>query len=401
MAARRRHRAAAACAGRAGERPGGTTGGQSSPCGNQYVPCARSSSTPRPGRARSGAGDPLGGPALAARRPRAARTTPDRATMPLAGAPGRRHGRSRQRIGSPAMAERDPDCLFCKIVAGELPATIVAEDERTVSFMDINPATRGHALVVPREHAADLLGSRRGGPVGVRRGRPAPGRARQGRARRRRRQPPELLRLGGVADRLPLPRPRDPALPRRPAAPAVGARAPATPTRSPPPARRCAPDGRARCASSATGALAVLTFDAPPLNLFDAAMIAALQAAVADVAADPPRGLLVRAEGRVVSGGVDVHLFDGLVPAGGAPAVDRAARDDPHRRGAALPDRLRRPRPVPDRGVRAVAGVRPAAGGRSRRASASWRPSSASRRPWAARSGWPSAPGPRAPASWS
>jgi histidine triad (HIT) family protein len=55
------------------------------------------------------------------------------------------------------MPERDPDCLFCKIVAGELPATIVAEDERTVSFMDINPATRGHALVVPRRHAIDLL----------------------------------------------------------------------------------------------------------------------------------------------------------------------------------------------------------------------------------------------------
>ena len=55
------------------------------------------------------------------------------------------------------MAEPDPNCLFCKIVAGELPATIVAEDERTVSFMDINPATRGHALVVPREHADDLL----------------------------------------------------------------------------------------------------------------------------------------------------------------------------------------------------------------------------------------------------
>jgi histidine triad (HIT) family protein len=52
---------------------------------------------------------------------------------------------------------RDPDCLFCKIVAGELPATIVAEDERTVAFMDINPATRGHALVVPRNHAANLL----------------------------------------------------------------------------------------------------------------------------------------------------------------------------------------------------------------------------------------------------
>jgi histidine triad (HIT) family protein len=55
------------------------------------------------------------------------------------------------------MADRDPDCLFCKIVAGELPATMVAEDERTVAFMDINPATRGHALVVPCEHTPDLL----------------------------------------------------------------------------------------------------------------------------------------------------------------------------------------------------------------------------------------------------
>jgi histidine triad (HIT) family protein len=50
-----------------------------------------------------------------------------------------------------------PDCLFCKIVAGELPASIVDEDERTVAFMDINPATPGHALVVPRRHARDLL----------------------------------------------------------------------------------------------------------------------------------------------------------------------------------------------------------------------------------------------------
>jgi histidine triad (HIT) family protein len=52
---------------------------------------------------------------------------------------------------------RDPDCIFCKIVAGELPATIVDEDERTISFIDISPATRGHALVIPRGHSADLL----------------------------------------------------------------------------------------------------------------------------------------------------------------------------------------------------------------------------------------------------
>ena len=54
------------------------------------------------------------------------------------------------------MADHDPDCLFCKIVARKIPATVVAQDERTVSFMDINPGTRGHALVVPRRHAADL-----------------------------------------------------------------------------------------------------------------------------------------------------------------------------------------------------------------------------------------------------
>jgi len=51
----------------------------------------------------------------------------------------------------------DPNCIFCKIVAGEMRATIVDEDERTIAFMDINPATRGHALVIPRAHSADLL----------------------------------------------------------------------------------------------------------------------------------------------------------------------------------------------------------------------------------------------------
>jgi histidine triad (HIT) family protein len=50
----------------------------------------------------------------------------------------------------------DPDCIFCKIVAGELPSTIVDEDERTISFMDISPGARGHALVIPRAHAADV-----------------------------------------------------------------------------------------------------------------------------------------------------------------------------------------------------------------------------------------------------
>ncbi len=49
------------------------------------------------------------------------------------------------------------DCIFCKILAGELPSTKVDEDEHTYAFMDINPATRGHALVIPRNHSHDLL----------------------------------------------------------------------------------------------------------------------------------------------------------------------------------------------------------------------------------------------------
>jgi histidine triad (HIT) family protein len=57
-------------------------------------------------------------------------------------------------VGMAASAE---DCIFCGIVAGDLPAQIVDSDEHTVAFMDINPATRGHALVVPRTHAADLM----------------------------------------------------------------------------------------------------------------------------------------------------------------------------------------------------------------------------------------------------
>jgi histidine triad (HIT) family protein len=48
------------------------------------------------------------------------------------------------------------DCIFCKIVAGELPSTRIHEDERTITILDIFPATRGHALVIPRAHAADI-----------------------------------------------------------------------------------------------------------------------------------------------------------------------------------------------------------------------------------------------------
>lgn len=48
------------------------------------------------------------------------------------------------------------DCIFCRIVAGEIPAQVVEQDEATLTFMDIAPATRGHALVIPKRHATDL-----------------------------------------------------------------------------------------------------------------------------------------------------------------------------------------------------------------------------------------------------
>ena len=49
------------------------------------------------------------------------------------------------------------DCLFCGIVEGKIPSQMIDSDERTVAFMDIAPATPGHALVVPRRHSADLM----------------------------------------------------------------------------------------------------------------------------------------------------------------------------------------------------------------------------------------------------
>jgi enoyl-CoA hydratase/carnithine racemase len=75
--------------------------------------------------------------------------------------------------------------------------------------------------------------------------------------------------------------------------------------------------GKAARLQREEGGLAVITLDSPPLNLFDQRMIDDFQAAVTDLAAEPPRALLIRAEGRAVSGGVDVHVFEGLTPARG------------------------------------------------------------------------------------
>ena len=48
------------------------------------------------------------------------------------------------------------DCIFCKIVAGEIPAKMIYEDDRAVAFRDLNPQAPTHALVIPRAHVASL-----------------------------------------------------------------------------------------------------------------------------------------------------------------------------------------------------------------------------------------------------
>ena len=48
------------------------------------------------------------------------------------------------------------DCLFCKIVTGDIPAERVAESARTIAFRDINPQAPTHVLVIPRDHYPDL-----------------------------------------------------------------------------------------------------------------------------------------------------------------------------------------------------------------------------------------------------
>ena len=50
----------------------------------------------------------------------------------------------------------ETDCIFCKIIAGEIPCFKIYEDGHTLAFMDINPANEGHALVIPKEHAVDV-----------------------------------------------------------------------------------------------------------------------------------------------------------------------------------------------------------------------------------------------------
>lgn len=56
----------------------------------------------------------------------------------------------------PSSTVHDPTCLFCKIVAGEIPAQLVREDERTLAFRDISPQAPVHVLVIPKAHVPSL-----------------------------------------------------------------------------------------------------------------------------------------------------------------------------------------------------------------------------------------------------
>jgi histidine triad (HIT) family protein len=57
------------------------------------------------------------------------------------------------------MADKDPDCLFCKIVAGTIAAKRVYEDDQTIAFADINPQAPTHLLVIPKRHIGSLAGA--------------------------------------------------------------------------------------------------------------------------------------------------------------------------------------------------------------------------------------------------
>lgn len=58
----------------------------------------------------------------------------------------------------------DPECLFCRIVSGQVPATIVAQDELTIAFRDLDPQAPLHVLVIPRAHYSDVGALAHGDP---------------------------------------------------------------------------------------------------------------------------------------------------------------------------------------------------------------------------------------------
>lgn len=59
-------------------------------------------------------------------------------------------------MGNSAIGHHDPDCIFCRIVAEEIPSDRVHEDDRVIAFKDLSPQAPVHVLVVPREHRRDI-----------------------------------------------------------------------------------------------------------------------------------------------------------------------------------------------------------------------------------------------------
>lgn len=51
----------------------------------------------------------------------------------------------------------NPDCIFCKIIKGEIPCSKIYEDEKTLVFLDIQPVHKGHCLIIPKEHSENIL----------------------------------------------------------------------------------------------------------------------------------------------------------------------------------------------------------------------------------------------------
>lgn len=54
------------------------------------------------------------------------------------------------------MSAHETDCIFCKIVAGDIPSKKIYEDDQHIAFLDIFPAGRGHSLVIPKQHYVDI-----------------------------------------------------------------------------------------------------------------------------------------------------------------------------------------------------------------------------------------------------
>src|SRR5687768_2741583 len=86
-----------------------------------------------------------------ARKPSSGRSPKDSAGMSCGFATTCRGLRAWRRSGGCVA-----DCLFCRVVAGEIPAAIVYQDERIIAFKDINPQAPTHLLVIPRRHIARL-----------------------------------------------------------------------------------------------------------------------------------------------------------------------------------------------------------------------------------------------------